>query len=72
MLVLFLLGLCTLSIIFLRLGRASADSDPLLDPHLNPNIRVEEIKDLRSGSNAESKVIGKSNFQENAKELLPA
>lgn len=73
MLVLCLIGLCTLCIIFLKLGRASADSDPLLDPLLNPNIRVEDnIQDIRSGSNVESKVIGNSHVQENMKELLPA
>lgn len=70
-LVLCLIGLCTLSVIFLKLGRASADSDPLLDPHLNPNIRVEENgQDIRSGSNI--KIMGKSNLQEHVKELLPA
>ncbi|KAL0994086.1 hypothetical protein UPYG_G00117590 [Umbra pygmaea] len=34
------LGFFTLIIIMAKLGRASADSDPNLDPLLNPNIRV--------------------------------
>lgn len=34
------IGFFTLIIIMAKLGRASADSDPNLDPMLNPNIRV--------------------------------
>lgn len=34
------LGFFTLIIIMAKLGRASAGSDPNLDPLLNPNIRV--------------------------------
>lgn len=34
------LGFFTLIIIMAKLGRASASSDPNLDPLLNPNIRV--------------------------------
>lgn len=73
MLVLCLIGLCTLCIIFLKLGRASADSDPLLDLHLNPNIRVEDsIQAIKSESHLESKIPGKGDLQESMKELLPA
>lgn len=39
-LVLGILGFLTLIIIFTRLGRSAADSDPFLDPMANPNIRV--------------------------------
>ena len=35
-----LLVFLTLVVIFTRVGRASADSDPFLDPMANPNIRV--------------------------------
>lgn len=35
-----MLGFFTLIIIMAKLGRASADSDPNLDPLLNPNIRI--------------------------------
>lgn len=34
------IGFFTLIIIMAKLGRASAESDPNLDPMLNPNIRV--------------------------------
>ncbi|XP_023240437.1 zinc finger protein-like 1 isoform X2 [Centruroides sculpturatus] len=44
--VLCFVGLCTLILIFVRLGRASADTDPLLDPLLNPNIRIEDKLDV--------------------------
>lgn len=39
--VLGILGFLTMVVIFMRLGRASADNDPFLDPMANPNIRVE-------------------------------
>ena len=42
LLVLVFLGLFTLVIIFMKLGRSSADTDPFLDPMANPNIRVQE------------------------------
>lgn len=41
-LILSLIAFCTVIIFFLRMGRAGVDSDPLLDPHLNPNIRVQD------------------------------
>ncbi|KAG5284065.1 hypothetical protein AALO_G00022600 [Alosa alosa] len=40
LLVLGVIGFFTLIIIMAKLGRASADSDPNLDPMFNPNIRV--------------------------------
>ncbi|XP_043931748.1 zinc finger protein-like 1 [Protopterus annectens] len=39
-LVIGVIGFLTLIIIMSKLGRASADNDPNLDPMLNPNIRV--------------------------------
>lgn len=38
--ILGLLGFMTLVVILTRVGRASADKDPFLDPLANPNIRV--------------------------------
>lgn len=38
--VLIFLGICTIILIFARLGRGGTNYDPLLDPKLNPNIRV--------------------------------
>lgn len=38
---LFLIGFVTLVIVFMRVGRWSADDDPFLDPFANPNIRVQ-------------------------------
>ena len=35
-----LIAFLTLILVFNKLGRASADSDPFLDPMANPNIRV--------------------------------
>ena len=40
LLVIGIIGFFTLIIIMAKLGRASADEDPNLDPMLNPNIRV--------------------------------
>ncbi|XP_012690341.1 zinc finger protein-like 1 [Clupea harengus] len=40
LLVVGIIGFFTLIIIMAKLGRASAESDPNLDPMLNPNIRV--------------------------------
>lgn len=40
--VLILLGFFTLVLVFVRLGRAHANSDPLLDPHLNPNLHIDD------------------------------
>lgn len=40
LLLLGVIGFFTLIIIMAKLGRASADEDPNLDPMLNPNIRV--------------------------------
>ncbi|XP_058876731.1 zinc finger protein-like 1 [Acipenser ruthenus] len=40
LLVLGVIGFCTLIIIMSKLGRASAENDPNLNPLLNPNIRV--------------------------------
>ncbi|GBN12530.1 Zinc finger protein-like 1 [Araneus ventricosus] len=72
LLVLCLIGLCTLCILFLKLGRASADSDPLLDPRFNPNIRVEDTADdTHSISDTKSK-FEKNILHDNMKELLPA
>ncbi len=34
------IGFFTLIIVMAKLGRASAETDPNLDPMLNPNIRV--------------------------------
>ncbi|XP_055948864.1 zinc finger protein-like 1 homolog [Argiope bruennichi] len=71
LLVLCLIGLCTLCILFLKLGRASADSDPLLDPRFNPNIRVEDTADdTHSISDTKSK-FEKNIQHDNMKELLP-
>lgn len=39
-LVIGIIGFLTVIIIFSKLGRASADQDPFLDPMANPNIRV--------------------------------
>lgn len=36
-----IIGFVTLVVIFMRLGRWSADDDPFLDPFANPNIRVQ-------------------------------
>ncbi|GFS95541.1 hypothetical protein TNCV_3922871 [Trichonephila clavipes] len=70
--VLFFIALCTLCILFLKMGRASADSDPLLDPRFNPNIRVEEAaEDTHSVLDTKSK-FEKKVLNENMKELLPA
>ncbi|GFQ94021.1 zinc finger protein-like 1 [Trichonephila clavata] len=70
--VLFFIALCTLCILFLKMGRASADSDPLLDPRFNPNIRVEEVaEDTHSVLDTKSK-IEKNVLNQNMKELLPA
>ncbi|CAG2107170.1 unnamed protein product [Medioppia subpectinata] len=41
--ILVFIGLCTLVHYFLKFGRESADSDPLLDPRFNPNIRNEHM-----------------------------
>lgn len=41
-LMLSMIAFITLIIIFMRLGRASADNDPFLDPMANPNIRVQD------------------------------
>ncbi|CAG2172329.1 unnamed protein product, partial [Oppiella nova] len=41
--ILVFIGICTLIHYFLKFGRESADSDPLLDPRFNPNIRNEQI-----------------------------
>lgn len=72
-LILFLIGLCTLCIIFLKLGRASADSDPLLDPRFNPNIRVEEaMEDTHNMAEIKAKLANKDSIQGHVKELLPA
>lgn len=38
----FLIAMFTLVYFMLQWGRASADSDPLLDPHYNPDIRVDD------------------------------
>lgn len=54
--VLCFVGLCTLVLIFVRLGRASADTDPLLDPLLNPNIRIEDK--LEKMADMEKKIDG--------------
>lgn len=40
LLILGVIGFFTLIIIMAKLGRASADEDPNLDPLFNPNIRV--------------------------------
>lgn len=40
--VLLIIGLCTVVHYFLKLGRESAEHDPMLDPKFNPNIRNEE------------------------------
>ncbi|MGH0187425.1 UNVERIFIED_CONTAM: hypothetical protein FKN15_025083 [Acipenser sinensis] len=40
LLVLGAIGFCTLIIVMSKLGRASAENDPNLNPLLNPNIRV--------------------------------
>lgn len=40
MLLLGLLGFLALLALMSRLGRAAADSDPNLDPLMNPHIRV--------------------------------
>ncbi|XP_013787335.1 zinc finger protein-like 1 [Limulus polyphemus] len=40
--VLVSIGLCTIVLLSLRWGRASAEYDPMLDPHFNPNIRVQD------------------------------
>ncbi|XP_042895251.1 zinc finger protein-like 1 homolog [Parasteatoda tepidariorum] len=66
--VLGLIALCTLCILFLKWGRANADSDPLLDPHYNPNIRVEDIAIESHSVAAEVEKLKKVNI----KELLPA
>lgn len=39
--VLLVIGFFTMVMIFMRLGRASADDDPFLDPLANPNIRIK-------------------------------
>ena len=39
--ILGILAFLTMIVIFMRLGRASADNDPFLDPMANPNIHVE-------------------------------
>lgn len=40
-LLLCVIGFITLVIVFMRVGRWSADDDPFLDPFANPNIRVQ-------------------------------
>jgi len=35
-----MIGVFTILHYFIKLGRESAELDPLLDPHFNPNIRV--------------------------------
>ncbi|RWS17786.1 zinc finger protein-like 1 [Dinothrombium tinctorium] len=40
--ILAFIALCTIIHYFLKMGRLTADNDPLLDPNFNPNIRVEE------------------------------
>lgn len=40
--VLLVIAFLTLVMIFVRLGRATADDDPFLDPMANPNIRVQD------------------------------
>ena len=40
-LVIAIVGFLTIVMIMTRVGRASADNDPFLDPLANPNIRVE-------------------------------
>ncbi|XP_054713970.1 zinc finger protein-like 1 homolog [Uloborus diversus] len=69
---LFLIGLITLCIFLLKYGRASADSDPLLDPRFNPNIRVEDVEEIHSVGNLEPKLIDKSSLNGKVNDLLPA
>ncbi|XP_075728383.1 zinc finger protein-like 1 isoform X2 [Rhipicephalus microplus] len=46
--ILIVLGLFTVVYFLMHWGRAAAESDPLLDPRLNPNIRVnDESQDLQ-------------------------
>lgn len=36
------LALLTTIVLFLRIGRSSAERDPMLDPRFNPQIRVDQ------------------------------
>ena len=40
--ILLVLAFTTMVVIFTRVGRGVANSDPFLDPRANPNIRVKD------------------------------
>ena len=48
-LLLGVIGFITFVVIMSKLGRDSAENDPLLDPMGNPNIRVREEVDQPAG-----------------------